>query len=74
MQSVELVYLLKIIVKVVIQLNESFLSMVLLVHVYVMMVHNSLRLYMVYVFLKIQMDQFVAMATSKQANNVMILI
>jgi hypothetical protein len=74
MQSVELVYLLKIIVKVVIQLNESFLSMVLLVHVYVMMVYNSLRLYMVYVFLKIQMDQFVAMATSKQANNVMILI
>lgn len=74
MQSVELVYLLKIIVKVVIQLNESFLSMVLLVHVYVMMVYNSLRLYMVYVFLKIQMDQFVAMDTSKQANNAMILI
>lgn len=74
MQSVQLVYLLKIIVKLVIQLNESLLSMVLLVHVYVMMVPNSLRLYMAYVFLKIQMDQFVAMATSKQANNAMILI
>ena len=74
MQSVELVYLLKIIVKLVIQLNERMLSMVLLVHVYVMMVPNSLRLYMAYVFLKIQMDQFVAMDTSKQANNAMILI
>jgi hypothetical protein len=29
---------------------------------------------MAYVFLKIQMDQFVAMATLKQANNAMILI
>jgi hypothetical protein len=70
MQSVKLVYLLKIIVKLVIQLNESLL----LVHVSVMMVLNNLRLYMVYVFLKIQMDQFVAMVTLKQVNNAMISI
>jgi hypothetical protein len=70
MQSVELVYLLKIIAKLVIQLNESLL----MVHVSVMMVLNNLRLYMVYVFLKIQMDQFVAMVTLKQVNNAMISI
>jgi hypothetical protein len=70
MQSVELVYLLKIIAKLVIQLNESLL----MVHVSVMMVLNNLRLYMVYVFLKIQMDQFVGMVTLKQVNNAMISI